>query len=105
MQTRFHNNIIQPKVYTDSTMRYPLTRRAFQAELVKPSSQIQPLEHPKWKEAMDSEYQALLRNNTGCLVPPQKRRNAINSKWVFKLKYKYDGSIVRHKARLVAKGF
>jgi hypothetical protein len=31
--------------------------------------------------------------------------NIIDSKWVFKMKKKYDGSIERYKARLVAKRF
>ncbi|GKA92220.1 ribonuclease H-like domain-containing protein [Tanacetum coccineum] len=34
-----------------------------------------------------------------------KGRNAIGSKWVFRIKYKSDGEIKRYKARLVAKGF
>jgi hypothetical protein len=39
------------------------------------------------------------------LVPPCSGINVIDSKWVFKLKHKPDGSIDRYKARLVAKGF
>jgi hypothetical protein len=31
--------------------------------------------------------------------------NVIDSKWVYKIKKKSDGSIDRYKARLVAKGF
>jgi hypothetical protein len=43
----------------------------------------------------------------GChnLVPPQKGINVIDSKWVWKKKYKADGSLDKYKARLVAKGY
>jgi histone deacetylase 1/2 len=58
-----------------------------------------------WKEAMDSEYSALLKNGTWSLVPPRSGVNVIDSKWVFKVKTNPDGSIERYKARLVAKGF
>ena len=54
---------------------------------------------------MESEYQALMKNNTWHLVPPHKGRNVIGCKWVYKIKRKQDGSLDRYKARLVAKGF
>jgi hypothetical protein len=46
-----------------------------------------------------------MRNKTWALVPPQRGRNLIESKWVFKVKHKANGSVDRYKARLVAKGF
>ena len=52
---------------------------------------------------MANEIAALEQNNTWTELPPGKR--AIDSKWVYKVKYKPDGSIERYKARLVAKGF
>lgn len=60
---------------------------------------------PHWRTAMEQEYQALLKNETWCLVPPKPGINIIDSKWVFKVKKHADGSIERYKARLVAKGF
>jgi histone deacetylase 1/2 len=54
---------------------------------------------------METEYDALLKNKTWHLVPPQKGRNIIGCKWVYKIKRKSDGSLDRYKARLVAKGF
>jgi hypothetical protein len=54
---------------------------------------------------MEDEYNALLRNKTWKLVPPQAGRNLINYKWIYKIKQKADGSVDHHKARLVAKDF
>jgi histone deacetylase 1/2 len=48
---------------------------------------------------MDSEFDALMRNKTWHLVPPNSGRNLIDCKWVYKIKKKSDGT------RLVAKGF
>ncbi|MCO5552727.1 hypothetical protein L7F22_006244 [Adiantum nelumboides] len=52
--------------------------------------------------AMQSEYDALIENDTWtlCDLPPGKK--AIGTKWVYKLKRKPDGEIDRYKARLVA---
>jgi hypothetical protein len=63
------------------------------------------LEDNGWKEAMDMEYNALMKNNTWHLVPPQKGWNIIYCKWVYTIKHKQDGSLDRYKARLVAKEF
>ena len=54
---------------------------------------------------MDTEFSALMNNKTWHLVPPEKGRNIIDCKWVYKIKRKSDGSLDRYKARLVAKGF
>ena len=54
---------------------------------------------------MDAECDALMKNKTCNLVPPQKGRNVIDCKYVCKIKRKQDGSLDRYKARLVAKRF
>ena len=58
-----------------------------------------------WMAAMQSEYDALIENDTWslCDLPPGKK--AIGTKWVYKLKCKLDGEIDRYKACLVAKGY
>ena len=70
----------------------------------EPQNLDEALENRNWKEAMDAEYMALMKNKTWHLVPPQKGRNIIDCKWVYKIKRKSDGSLDRYKARLVAKG-
>lgn len=54
---------------------------------------------------MSEEIKALEDNQTWNLtsLPPNKK--AIGCKWVYKIKYKADGTIERYKARLVAKGY
>lgn len=71
----------------------------------EPETVSEAMEQPEWKEALAAEFKALIKNNTWNLVPFQDQKNIIDSKWVFKTKYKADGTIERRKARLVAKGF
>ena len=54
---------------------------------------------------MEAEFSALQTNGTWTLVPPVPGVNLIDSRWIFKVKRRADGSIERYKARLVAKGF
>jgi hypothetical protein len=59
----------------------------------------------RWKQTMDIEFGALLKNDTWHLVPPKAGENIINCKWVYKIKQKSNGSVDMYKAWLVAKGF
>ncbi|GJV14374.1 ribonuclease H-like domain-containing protein [Tanacetum coccineum] len=53
-------------------------------------------------DAMNSEMDSLLRNDTWEIVDLPKDRKAIGNKWIFKIIYKFSGEIDRYKAKLVA---
>ena len=59
---------------------------------------------PKWKTAMDTEITQLTKRGTYKLVDLPPDRQAIASKWVYRIKRDHIGEITKHKARLVAKG-
>lgn len=71
---------------------------------LEPTTHNQAMKDPKWREAMDQEFNALLHNGTWELVP-QTSQKPIGCKWVFRVKRNPDGTIAKYKARLVAKGF
>jgi histone deacetylase 1/2 len=71
----------------------------------EPQTVEEALGDENWKEAMDLEYNALMKNNTWHLVPPKKGTNIIDCKWVHKIKYRADGSLDKYKSRLIAKGY
>ncbi|CAM8954568.1 unnamed protein product [Rhodiola kirilowii] len=54
---------------------------------------------------MNKEISALQMNNTWIITDLPVNQPLTTSKWIFRIKLKYDGSIERYKARLVAKGF
>ncbi|RVW30677.1 Retrovirus-related Pol polyprotein from transposon RE1 [Vitis vinifera] len=93
MVTRSKNGIFKPKVYT------------VDLNVEEPNTFQEAISHPKWKEAMDEEFRALMKNKTWSLVSLPSNRTSIGCRWVFKLKKNPDGSVSRYKARLVAKGY
>jgi histone deacetylase 1/2 len=99
-RTRLQGGIHKPKVYTDGHVRYGFFNSAGEPDNVE-----EALHNKNWKAAMDVEYNALMNNNTWHLVPPAKGRNIIDSKWVYKIKRKPDGTLDKYKARFVAKGY
>ncbi|KAJ8753872.1 hypothetical protein K2173_000126 [Erythroxylum novogranatense] len=54
---------------------------------------------------MQQEIQALESNGTWEVVPLPSGKVPIGCKWVYKVKYRSDGTMERYKARLVAKGY
>ena len=70
----------------------------------EPKSYHEAVQDPKWQNAMAAEIATLEFNKTWSLtsLPPHKK--AIRCKWVYRVKYKADGTMERYKARLVAKG-
>ncbi|KAI3708032.1 hypothetical protein L2E82_37034 [Cichorium intybus] len=59
----------------------------------------------KWRDAMDEEMKAILKNNTWELVDLPEGHKSIGVKWVYKTKLNERGEIDKHKARLVVKGY
>lgn len=57
---------------------------------------------PKWKRAMEEEFQSLVKNQTWIFVDRAKGKRVIGSEWIFKRKPGIPGIVA---ARLVAKGF
>jgi histone deacetylase 1/2 len=65
----------------------------------------QALKDPNWNKAMQSEYDALFANNMWELVPRPHGAHIVSDKWIFRHKFKEDGSFDRYKARWVVRGF
>lgn len=83
---------------------YALTAQ-LQSSLCEPTTFSQAFSDPRWVQAMEGEYKALLCNNTWTLVPFHPSVNIVGRCWVYKVKEKSDGSIKRFKAHHVAKGY
>eukprot|EP00253_Pinus_taeda_P019225 PITA_19225 len=74
-------------------------------ESVHPDEILNQLPSKKLLLAMEKEYGALIKNGTWKLDDLPLGTKPIGCKWVYKDKYKVDGSLEKQKARLVAKGF
>jgi hypothetical protein len=62
-------------------------------------------QNPRWKEAMEEELHALMRNKTWELALLPEGKKYVGCKWIFTVKQTPEGKIDRYKARLVAKGY
>ncbi|KAF2325247.1 hypothetical protein GH714_025697 [Hevea brasiliensis] len=71
----------------------------------EPTNYSQAKSNPQWLEAMRKELQALEDNGMWEIADLPSHKRAIDSKLIYKLKYKPDGSVKRYKAWLVTKGY
>ncbi|GKE58573.1 ribonuclease H-like domain-containing protein, partial [Tanacetum coccineum] len=69
-----------------------------------PKSYRDAFRDPNWQNAMQDEYNALIKNNTWTLVPRPPDTNIVRCMWLFHHKHLVDGTLSRYKARLVANG-
>jgi hypothetical protein len=58
-----------------------------------------------WPIVMKEEYQSIIKNDVWEIVPRTKSKDVVSSKWLFKIKHVFDGSIEKYKERFVARGF
>lgn len=75
------------------------------AGIDEPTGFSEAVKESEWKVAMQTEIDAIEKNQTWVLTDLPAGRKAINLKWVYKLKRDTNGQIIKHKARLVAKGY
>ena len=71
-QKRSQSGIVREKTYTDGTIRYDKVKRAFLTSTGEPIHLHDALASQEWKKAMDTEYEALMKNKTWRLVPPKR---------------------------------
>ncbi|CAH9102405.1 unnamed protein product [Cuscuta epithymum] len=86
---------------------FSVPHRAFLAAISagrEPSSFNEAVRDPQWRTAMSREIAALERTGTWRIQDLPRGKKAIFCKWVYKIKYKSDGSVERYKARFVVCG-
>lgn len=94
-----------PERYTDSA-HYSLTAENFvHNDPVTVADARRRDDWKNWKEAIDMEYNSLIKNGTWILCDLPPGRKPVSCKWTFKLKRKANGEVDKYKARLVARGF
>nr|XP_033517336.1 uncharacterized mitochondrial protein AtMg00820-like [Nicotiana tomentosiformis] len=66
-----------------------------------PNTYSQAASSSKWQYAMKKEFEALEANGTWDIIEIPLGKKPIGCKWVYKVKYKVDGTIERYEVRLV----
>ncbi|GJR55946.1 uncharacterized mitochondrial protein-like protein [Tanacetum coccineum] len=88
--------------------KFSTNHKAFLAAITnneEPKCFKQAAQDARWREAMQKEVKALEKNGTWTLEYLPEGKRAIDSKWVYKIKFKPNGKVEKYKACLVAKGF
>ena len=90
----------------------PGTNYEFSAEVAEilkcyaelPQNTNEALKNENCRDAMQEEYNSLIKNHVWELITLPVNMKAIGSKWHFANNYDSDGNVTKHKARFVAKG-
>ncbi len=76
----------------------------FLIETLEPKDYFETIQHPRWIETMQQEYNSILENNTWDLIKLLEGKIPITTRWVFKIKQAEGDQNERFKAHLVACG-
>lgn len=71
--------------------------------VVEPSNYKEASQYDEWRATMEEEDEPILKNKTWDLVELLEGKEPIGCKWLYKPKFKSDGSVDKYKAMLVAK--
>ena len=89
--------MIQHDLYTTEQLEQGFITR----DIIVPSNYQQAInseQRQEWKQARDEEMISLKQNNTWTLSPLPPGKHAIDSMWLFTLKYDELGNVSKHKA-------
>ena len=56
------------------------------------------VKHQVWKDAMHEEYESIMKNDVWDVVSRPKEKAVVTSKWLYKIKHGFDGSVEKYKA-------
>ena len=71
----------------------------------KPGIVEEFVKHQVWKDAMNEEYESIMKNDVWDVVPRLEDKAVVTSKWLYKIKHGSDGSAKKFKGRFVSCGF
>ncbi|MCH83031.1 hypothetical protein A2U01_0003845, partial [Trifolium medium] len=96
-----------PITHYVSCDKFSAQHRRFLAAVIaetEPTTFSEAVKDERWRSAMQHEIQALEDNHTWTMCPLPANKKALGCKWIYKIKYRSDGTIERFKARLVILG-
>jgi hypothetical protein len=85
MGARFHNNVRQIRQLTDGMVQYSVPRALLlESALLEPTCFSNHVKVSEWRNAMQVEFNPLLKNHTWSFVTSMAVKNVVGCKWVFK---------------------
>jgi len=73
--------------------------------VTEPLSFQEAVQDPTWVDVMVEECDSIVKNSAWEIVPRLVDKSVVGSKWIYKVKQDFDGSVEKYKARFVAQGF